>query len=186
MLVFVVSLIVTLVVGLIISIIAVHRCKDGFYYEDVFYETPKSIIVSIIMFCAFIIGFVLGLFLDAVVSTNYYNDIDHYTEPEVLTYELIPYSVDDTYYLYFSKSKYQLQYEDENGITESLSIGSDEIDISYGDTSKPTIVIKSRYPEESIWFTTKFGDVQDVLTEYSVTIPSKESIYYGVGGFVPK
>ena len=152
-------------------------------------DMDLSVVIPLVIGTVGLIGIFIGFFVEMVVSDNYYNNPDHYVEQKVETYDLIPYSSDkdnvDDYYLCFSESTYEMQYMDQNGIAQSINVNNDNVDISYDKNSKSTVTINTKIPEDNFWVSTNFIVIKQEIINYSITIPNKESIYYGIKNIVP-
>ena len=166
-------IVVFLIISVPIAIICYYRSDSDADLYVVILITIGAVVM--------IMGFI-GFFVEMVASDIYYNNYDHYIEQKVETYDLVPYSSDknniDDYYLYFSKSTYEMQYIDQNGIAQSINANNDVVDISYDKDSKSTVTISTKIPEDNFWFSSNFVGIKQEIINYSITIPNKESVYY--------
>lgn len=171
---------IAIAITVVLLIISVPIAIICYYRSDS--DEELSTVMLITIGTVGLIGLFIGFFVEMIASDNYYNNFDHYIEQKVETYDLIPYSSDknniDDYYLYFSKSTYEMQYIDQNGIAQNINANNDDVDISYDKDSKSTVTINTKIPEDNFWFSSNFVGIKQEIIDYSITIPNKESVYY--------
>ena len=176
-----------IIISLSLIIISVPIAIICYYRSDS--DEDLSVVILLTIGAVGMIGGFIGFFTEMIASDNYYNNPDHYIEQKAEIYDLIPYSNDkngvNDYYLCFSESAYEMQYMDQNEIAQSINVNNDNVDISYDEDSKSTVTINIKVPEDNFWFSSNFVGIKQKIVNYTITIPNKESIYYGVKNTIP-